>query len=238
MKYFKNIIKTLLFLSFFAFTCCSYPPEEPEISSEVLVSYEPLTGAVIPTDYVDQLLMSGAFPDFMDNRLTDATLYGVHVYKIIYKTTYKNNPIQASGAVVIPVTSEPLPILSYQHGTIFHDSRAPSNFNTIFDMDAEMALNLFIASTGFVCSIPDYIGYGQSGNLLHPFQHAQTLATASVDMLKATKELCQILNTSLQNRYFLTGYSEGGYATLALQREIEKGFAFSPDRSHCRGRGL
>ncbi len=75
-----------------------------------------------------------------------------------------------------------------------------------------------MASTGFVVAMPDYIGYGASGTLEHPYEHRVSLAAACNDMLLATLEF---LETKEIEEIYLMGYSEGGYATLSTQQLIE-----------------
>ena len=55
---------------------------------------------------------------------------------------------------------------------------------------------------------------------MHPYLHASSEALASLDMLRATRQLCEKLGVQ-HNRLFLTGYSQGGHATMALQRLLE-----------------
>jgi hypothetical protein len=76
-----------------------------------------------------------------------------------------------------------------------------------------------------VVSIPDYLGLGSSP-VLHPYVHASSLASASLDMIRATKELVASKSIALQDSLFLIGYSEGGYATMALHKEIQTNHAF------------
>ena len=188
-------------------------------SNTTLVSFRKLTTFSITASTMDQLLNSDSH--FNDKILQNATQFAVNVYNVVYKTTYKGQEREASGACVIPRSDNPLPILSYQHGTIFHNNDAPSQFTDIFNINVEMGMNLILASCGFICSSPDYLGYGESLDLMHPYHHASSIATASLDMLKAVNELCRELDINTQNSYYLAGYSEGGYATLALQKEIE-----------------
>lgn len=207
---------------------CTFPPEEPEPEPQqwtVLYSYEAVTDSLIPGNYLAQLISTADFPDFADNLLQQYLVYGVEVYRVVYKTTYKGNEKLASGLVVIPEMDQPRPIVSYQHGTILEDSRVPSKFQSVLSMEPEMALMLAVGSTGFICAAPDYLGYGQSTDVLHPYHHAESLAAAGVDLLRAVKELCRQLDIPYKSEYYLTGYSEGGYATLALMRTIETDFA-------------
>jgi len=148
--------------------------------------------------------------------------YAVKAYKIVYHTIDVNgNKIKASGLLAIPqkAPSAKSSLLSYQHGTIFLDRQAPSisqsTINTI----------MRFAGTGYVISAADYIGYGESKGRIHPYMHASSLASASVDMLRASKAFLQSKNIHLNNKLFLAGYSEGGYATLALQKSLQENYA-------------
>jgi pimeloyl-ACP methyl ester carboxylesterase len=142
--------------------------------------------------------------------------YDVDYYKIIYNTTYNGNKVQASGLLGIPKNMTTTPaLLSAQHGTMFRNSDAPSNFPTGFT-----GFELF-ASTGFVTLVPDYIGYGISKDIPHPYYDMQSSGLAVVDMIKAGKYYLQTQNKTVNDKLFLLGYSEGGYVTMAAQKEIE-----------------
>ncbi len=177
------------------------------------------------------LIVQYGTPESLDNYLNTFNLLqpnfiafltqqGVRVYRLVYKTVdVSGNPILASGAVIIPTgNSDPYPLVSLHHGTITSQAEAPSNYD--LSQEATFFAPLF-ASNGYVMAVPDYIGYGASANLPHPYEHAPSLARACLDLLRATRELCQQLDVPLNNQLFLTGYSEGGYATMALHREIE-----------------
>lgn len=154
--------------------------------------------------------------------VSSLTKYSFKAYRIVYKTKdLDNKEIQASGAVLIPITSDKLAIASYQHGTIRSDSEAPSNFAE--NSEAGL-LGSLIASIGYIVSLPDYLGYGVSKQIPHPYEHRKSLATASIDMLRAVKEFCRIEKVNLNDRLFLTGYSEGGFATMSMQKMIEEEF--------------
>ena len=142
--------------------------------------------------------------------------YDVDFYKLIYKTDFKGSMIQASGLLAIPKNVPGTPsMVSAQHGAIFRFADAPSNFPNTFS-----GFELF-ASFGYVTLIPDYIGYGVSQNITHPYYDKEYSALAVVNMIKAAKYYLQQQKTVTSNRLFLVGYSEGGYATMAAQEEIE-----------------
>ena len=146
------------------------------------------------------------------------------VYKIKYRTTnVDNTPIEASGVLVVPQGNSTFPLVSYQHGTITDKSNAPSVLLTSNNsISGENSLITIAASIGMVIIMPDYIGYGSSSNLPHPYEHGNSLGKASYDMLIASKEyMNESLDVNLNNNFYITGYSEGGYAGMALHRHIE-----------------
>ena len=147
--------------------------------------------------------------------------YSVDAYKIIYTTKdTQGKLIRASGLLSIPRKDviEKSPLLSYQHGTIFLNRQAPSISST--SINAIMQL----AGIGYIVSAPDYIGYGESANQMHPYIHAKSLASASIDMLRASKAFLKSKNIRFNQQLFLAGYSEGGYATLAMQKQLQEHF--------------
>jgi pimeloyl-ACP methyl ester carboxylesterase len=142
--------------------------------------------------------------------------HAVDAYKIVYETLDPwGGRIQASGAFVLPQDFVgPLPLVSYQHGTLTRTNDAPSA-----DI-IERIPGIGFASIGYAVALPDFLGLGDSPGL-HPYHHARSQATACVDLLRAVRAWCEANQVPLSNELFLAGYSQGGHATLALQREIE-----------------
>jgi pimeloyl-ACP methyl ester carboxylesterase len=142
--------------------------------------------------------------------------YGVSVRRITYNTTYKGQTIKASGVVCIPQgMKKAAPLLSMQHGTIFHNSEAPSNASWSH-REFEM-----LASSGYIVFVPDYIGYGESRQVFHPYYDYEHSAASVVDMLRAGLELLGRESIKHNGKVALTGYSEGGYVTLAAHKKLE-----------------
>lgn len=109
-------------------------------------------------------------------------------------------------------------MLSYQHGTITTDSEAP----TSDPQSKNTAIAIYIASTGFVVMIPDYIGFGSSSDKFHPFMIKQYAVNAILDFIRASKEFIATEKPcKITNKLFLSGYSEGGSATLAALGAVE-----------------
>lgn len=186
------------------------------------------TPATIPVpekDYLVSAQLVGELPQSILKAMADSRgyadiksdiKYDVQVYQVTYLTTYKEQEIQASGLLAVPKNApEALPILSGHHGTTFEQQDAPTNFPATFT-----GFELF-ASAGYLTVIPDYIGYGISKQIFHPYYDQKHSALAVIDLVKAAKSYAQKNSLKLNDKLFLVGYSEGGYVTMAAQKEIE-----------------
>lgn len=142
---------------------------------------------------------------------------GIDIYKVRYATIDARGEArtEASGALVVPTgATGPFPMSSYQHGTILLKEDVPSR------QSGEIAIGIIFSATGYITALPDYLGLGDSPGL-HPYCHAKSEATASVDMLRASKRVLEELNVDENGQLFLFGYSQGGHSTMALVQEIE-----------------
>lgn len=173
-------------------------------------------GRIISSELMGEKSQRDVAIEFKDNGVGSIPRFGVALYKIIYETIDPHGrQIKASGALAIPVGGGgPRPMLSYQHGTVANKSTVASQYG--FDL-----ASLLFGGDGYVVAIPDYLGLGESPGL-HPYVHAASLATAVVDMLRASREFCKSRNIPIEDRLFLLGYSEGGYATMAVHRTLEE----------------
>jgi pimeloyl-ACP methyl ester carboxylesterase len=147
-------------------------------------------------------------------------------YKLTYETPDPiDSLVHASGLVCVPMPgSSNRPVISYQHGTIFQDSDAPSHLTLSTSTSYEGLIGAALAGLGFIAVLPDYLGFGESAGMMHPYLHAETLASATVNMNRAARTFFAdpAINASSNGQLFLAGYSEGGYATLATQRLMEQ----------------
>ena len=143
--------------------------------------------------------------------------HGVDVYTVVYNTVSYDSvtPTQASGLLVIP-HDRPCasPILSYQHGTVLKRVDAPSGLN------GEWVVGVAMGADGYIGMIPDYLGLGASPGI-HPYVHALSEATAVRDMIRAAREVCDSLDVAYNDQVFLTGYSQGGHATMAAHQYLQ-----------------
>jgi pimeloyl-ACP methyl ester carboxylesterase len=155
---------------------------------------------------------------FEQNGVQDADSfikYPVSYHRLVYTTNYNGKQINASGAIAIPVCPDRSPaIVSYQHGTMFANRDAPSESNSA---------GVFPLFNEYIIFIPDYIGYGESKNILHPYFIYEPSTTPVIDMIKAGKKYLDDNHILYDHdKLFLTGHSEGGYVTVAVQKEMEQ----------------
>ncbi|GGC88822.1 alpha/beta hydrolase family protein [Undibacterium terreum] len=144
-------------------------------------------------------------------------LYAVDTYKLTYTTTdAAGHSVTASGLAAIPRKTSSLasPVLSYQHATAKMDADAPSNHATA-DEPA-----LLFASLGYLVSAADYVGYGSTRGLPHPYLLATPTAASVADFITASARWRKSKAIADNGQLFFTGYSEGAYATIATLRML------------------
>ena len=143
----------------------------------------------------------------------------IGVYKIVYKTNINGKNVNASGLICVPVTPGAYPVLSFQNGTNTVNSDSPSEF----PLDYTYQMVELIASMGYVVVIADYPGFGESAQIPHPYLITQPTVRSLVDMLYTAKEIVgsEFPGITLKDEYYLLGYSQGGWATLALHKALE-----------------
>jgi predicted esterase len=158
----------------------------------------------------------------------DTIVFGYKAYKIPYTTTDEDGiEVEASGLFVIPTGMPPavgqigLSMVSDDHGTIFANSEAPTvNAKTYGTPDGSAIILTSIG--GFATLQADYIGFGDSNDHYHPFILKKSLANATIDFIKAVKKFATDNSINLNQQLFITGYSEGGYASMATLQKIEE----------------
>lgn len=146
--------------------------------------------------------------------------YDFEVYKVQYYTLdYQPDSLTvATGLVTIP-TNYPCAsgIFTFGHGLCLKDREAPSNPTVQYAM-----IGKGLAANGFIGVVPDYIHLGEDASPgFQAFMNAKTEATATIDLIRAAKTICQDKSVALTDQLFLSGYSQGGHSSFATAREIQ-----------------
>ncbi len=149
--------------------------------------------------------------------------YGVDLYRIRYKTVGSDQlPDTASGLLVIPQVpaGTQWPMVVYEHGTTSGPTDVPSQLRGGFEVA------MAYAASGFITAAPDFLGLGDSRGF-HPYVHAATESSASLDMLNGSLEYLDLYEPDWDpNFLFVAGYSQGGHASMAVHRDIEAFWSF------------
>lgn len=146
--------------------------------------------------------------------------YEVDVYRILYRTPAAagDSLTTASGLVILPVDDTcQVPIISYNHGTQLKKNDCFSN------LSGEWFLGVVSSATGYASVLPDYLGMGASP-VFHPYQHAKTEASATIDLIRVCKDLSADNDVNLNGQIFLMGYSQGGHAAMATHKTMQEEF--------------
>jgi pimeloyl-ACP methyl ester carboxylesterase len=216
MRLFKRICIVLVLVS--AVTSCKKEESRDYknfVSKDFVVTYQ--------TSYINSLLdfASVTFPELND--LKPYISKTVDVYKLIYNTEIEGKKINASGLLCVPSESGEYPLFSFQNGSNTLNDQAPSEFvtNPVYQFIE------IIASMGYVVIIPDYPGFGESSNISHPYLIKEPTVQAVVDMLFAVKEMVpeELPDLTIKDELYIMGYSQGGWATLALHKALEQDYS-------------
>ena len=165
---------------------------------------------------------------------------GVAVYHYGYRTVDgRGRPAAASGALMLPTGSSPTcsgrrPLLEYAHGT---------NLNRDYDLAAlndpanpaysEAALiAAMYAAQGYIVVAPNYVGYDTSDVHYHPYLVKAQQSADMIDALRAARQALHRLDrddwsdgrqaVEPDGKFFLTGYSQGGYVALATEQAMQR----------------
>ncbi|MFE7801505.1 hypothetical protein [Nocardia sp. NPDC057440] len=146
---------------------------------------------------------------------------GIDAYRVVYRTIdTSGRPTTASGLVVLPRTdSRRLRVVSYAHGTLSLKSDAPSVNGTT---RPDRARTIMFAAAGYAAVAPDYLGLGE-GPGFHPYTHAPTEVSASVDLLRVARTVAAREQRELDSDILVTGFSQGGQAATALGKALDAG---------------
>ena len=170
-------------------------PLEPPVEVSSSVSYQ-LVGR-LDTDALNRILAVDT-PKFfgVEVAYTPAT-NAVRLYRVTYASLIPeqdNRPTLASGLLAVPEVQETrLPLVSYQHGTVYGKQQVPS----FADQSPETLLMIAqFAGQGYLLIGADYFGLGTSGEpegYMVKASHQQ----ATQDMLTAARSGCRTRRTAL-----------------------------------------
>jgi pimeloyl-ACP methyl ester carboxylesterase len=136
----------------------------------------------------------------------------VDLYRMHYTSTRPDGTVvPLSGLLALPRGHAPRRLVSFQHGTTTTRSAVPSKPD-----GTGIATAIVFAGNGYALVVPDYPGLGDSPGR-HPYYVAEAIGPAVVAMIAAAQQLQSVPKSSV----FLSGFSEGAWASLAALRILE-----------------
>ena len=121
--------------------------------------------------------------------------------------------ILLSGKVILPKGRKPKRLILVSHYTVCSNAEAPSNCFSLEGMLVPMGYGLII---------PDYLGYGVTSRMVHPYLVMDLTARNVLDMYHAVKPWLKAVNMEPEKpEIILMGYSQGGANTMAVEYLIE-----------------
>lgn len=150
--------------------------------------------------------------------------YAVRLYRVTYASVvpeWGNRPTRASGLIAVPETGaraeQPLPMVSYQHGTVFDSNWVPSQPDNSTETRIMIAR---FAAQGYVVIGADYFGRGTS-DLPDSYLVKASTQQATTDMLFAARDVMAALRL-VPGKLFVSGWSQGGWATMVFLQKLEE----------------
>ena len=133
----------------------------------------------------------------------------------------KGESSNASGVLLLPTgagCTAAAPLVAYAKGT---DVQKPRTLANPLDSETGLLAAMY-AGQGYAVVATDYLGFAKSNYSYHPYLHADSEATSVIDSIRAARNAVSSQGGSLNGKVMLTGYSQGGHASMAAHREIEK----------------
>jgi pimeloyl-ACP methyl ester carboxylesterase len=154
--------------------------------------------------------------------LSGAAQCDVKVIGLNYNTPGVRGEVSnASGVLLLPTGTNctgPAPLVAYAKGT---DVQKPRTLANPADSETGLLAAMY-AGQGYAVVATDYLGFAKSTYSFHPYLHADSQASSVVDSIRAARLATPLMGSSLNGQVMLTGYSQGGHASMAAHREIEK----------------
>jgi pimeloyl-ACP methyl ester carboxylesterase len=169
---------------------------------------------------LDEFMKSSTMPTDFRGRFEPAR-YAVKLYRVRYRSVIpeqENRPVLASGLVAIPETGKNrMPLVSYQHGTVFDRSDVPSNPDR--SMETRLMVSRF-AGQGYIVIAADYFGRGYSSVSDDSYLVRDSTRQAGRDLFLNVQDFLTAGGISVSH-FFLSGWSQGGWVTMNYLHALE-----------------
>lgn len=197
---------------------------------QIQTMFKPIRKRVIPfLKAIEKGFDSEYWESFHYDTLFSYMNYDVDVYYLEnpFEFDVLDSTIHTSGVVLIPTAQKARGEVVYCHGTISptRKNSEPSYIKNYHSDTAKIYSNLnypfLMASMGYVVYVPDYIGYGKSEQISHPYAQFKPNAEDFYQHYQAFHP--KVKNKiEVEDSIFITGISEGGAIAMGIHRVFEE----------------
>ncbi|NUS00627.1 MAG: hypothetical protein HOV67_35840 [Kribbellaceae bacterium] len=217
----KTVAATLATAALLTYPTAALAATNPQATNDAIHSTVlGLRGTVVsatPIAHLTAAQLDAAAADFPG---APKSAYGVTAYRLIYRTVDTHGrPTTASGIVVLPGGRHgALTVTEYLHGTNATKAAAAS----VDDLSTDRLVTALFAGQGLAAVAPDYLGLGL-GPGRPPYLDTRTETSASADLLLAARTFAAKHGVAFKRDVLVTGFSQGGRASLAFGRALTRG---------------
>jgi pimeloyl-ACP methyl ester carboxylesterase len=212
----KTFFSVLIFFILSNFLTYSQDADYIKISSDVRYQYLGTYDVPLLND-----ILTKEVPQAVGGKVSfTPAKNAVKLYKVEYNSVIpeqNNRPTLASGLIAIPDTGlKSMPMISYQHGTLYADMGVSSQPDKCFEMRLMIAQ---FAAQGYIVIGADYFGLGSSKEK-DSYMVLNSHVQSCYDMYDAAKAILEKEAITINN-FFVTGWSQGGVVSMALLERLE-----------------
>ena len=203
-------------------------PDAAAVTPGELISYELIkTISLSDVNFIQNQLLTAflngsTMPVSNYQGRFSAPRYAVKLYKVTYQTVVPeqgNRGTVAHGLIAIPdVDTTGMPMISYQHGTVFSKYWVPSYPDSSAETQFMIAQ---FAAQGYVLIAADYIGVGPTATEKNTYFVRKSTEQACLDMYRASRKVLEQEQIPM-TKFFVNGWSQGGLSTMLFLRRLEQ----------------
>lgn len=191
-----------------------------------------LDRGVLTNTEVVGTIYKGEIKDFINEfDASGIAQYDVEVVRVEYVSESKGRNVKTDGILFRPKNADTVYFISYFHGThiplnVFGVKKSIPSYYKLEKQDFFENRNIALAwaAAGYTVFMPDYIGYGRTEKEEHPYVYYPELFKSCIDGMKACKSYFNNQHLQYDNRLFLTGWSQGGGASLASHKYLQENY--------------
>jgi len=158
----------------------------------------------------------------------------VDIYRVAYETTVPeqgNKRVLVSGMMALPRLADrsKIPLISYQHGTVYHkygvpsyafDATSPLPYDHKLESFEDRYMVALFGGNGYGVIAADYVGFGVDSKNNEAYMIKGVTSQASVDLYHDARNYLASQKIYPSN-LFLAGWSQGAHNTSAVLQKLE-----------------